>query len=550
MAFASIHIPGFLIQAVVRAEPALRKRAVALVEGVAPLWNVVAASQSALQAGIQLGMTKSQAEQFRSIEIRHRSSTQEKSAHAALMDLGWSVSPRVEDTAPDTIVLDLDGLGSLFGSAENIASELTHRASSLGLIANVTVASNIEAAILAARGFPGITVIPPDEESRRLGVLPVQTLSAPAEILDILERWGIRTCEALAALPLLELSERLGQEGVRLHALARGASLRSLTLAEPALSFEEEMALEDSVAELEPLAFLLGRLLDQLCARLHARSLAVHSIRTRFDLDTSSKDDFERVNGNSRRTRGSAREKSAASAESKIYEKVLTLPVPVRDSKMLLKLLRLQLQSDPPRSPILKVALTADPAPPRAIQGGLFLPSSPDPEKLELTIARLASVVGDANIGSPEVVDTHRPGEFRMSRFSPLPVDSKGLGNRTKTTARSRAGKPAATFRIFRPPLLARVELREGRPVRVFFRGMNSDVVTASGPWRSSGDWWREDAWQHDEWDLEIQLRSSSSSAPSEPICNPHSRQEQKQAVYRVYYDSMRQSWFVRGVYD
>jgi len=553
MAFASIHIPGFLIQAVARAEPALRKRAVALVDGVAPLWSVVAANQSALQSGIHLGMTKSQAEQFHSIEIRHRSSAQEKSAHAALMDLGWSVSPRVEDTAPDTIVLDLDGLNSLFGSAENIASELTHRASGLGLIANVAVASNIEAAILAARGFPGITRISPGDESRRLGPLPVQALSAPPEILDTLERWGIRTCEALAALPLLDLSERLGQEGVRLHALACGTSLRSLTLAEPALFFEEELALEDSVAELEPLAFLLGRLLDQLCARLQARSLAVHSIRTRFDLDTTSKDDFQAVNGNSRRTRGSVRGKSMAPAESKIYEKILTLPVPMRDSKMLLKLLRLQLQSDPPRSPILKVALAADPAPPRATQGGLFLPRSPDPENLELTIARLASVVGDANIGSPEIVDTHRPGEFRMSRFSPLPVDSKGRGNRPKNAARSRAGKPAATFRIFRPPLPARVDLREGRPVRVFFRGMNSDVVTASGPWRSSGDWWREDGWQHDEWDLEIQLRSFSSSTPDESIFNSSSRPEQKQqkqAVYRFYYDSLRQSWFVRGVYD
>lgn len=553
MAFASIHIPGFLIQAVARPDAALRKRAVALVDGVAPLWNVVAANPSALQAGIHLGMTKSQAEQFHSIEIRHRSPAQEKSAHAALMDLGWSVSPRVEDTAPDTIVLDLGGLNSLFGSVESIANELAHRASSLALIANVAVASNIEAAILSARGFPGITVISPGDESRRLAPLPVQALSASSEILDTFERWGIRTCEALAALPLLDLSERLGQEGVRLHALARGASLRSLTLAEPALSFEEELALEDSVAELEPLAFLLGRLLDQLCARLQARSLAVHCIRTRFDLDLTSKDDFQPVNGNSRRARGSARGKSAAPQESKIYEKVLTLPVPVRDSKMLLKLLRLQLQSDPPRSPVLKVALAADPAPPRATQGGLFLPSFPDPEKLELTIARLAGVVGDANIGSPEIVDTHRPGEFRMSRFSPLSVDSKDRKNRPQTAAPSRAGKPAATFRIFRPPLPARVDLREGRPVRVFFRGMHGDVVTASGPWRSSGDWWREDGWQHDEWDLEIQLRSFSSSTPGGSIFNPGSQPEQKQqklAVYRFYYESLRQSWFVRGVYD
>ena len=42
------------------------------------------------------------------------------------------------------------------------------------------------------------------------------------------------------------------------------------------------MELEHGVEELEPLAFLLGRLLDQLCARLAARSLAASAIRLRF----------------------------------------------------------------------------------------------------------------------------------------------------------------------------------------------------------------------------------------------------------------------------
>jgi len=77
MAFASIHVPNFLVQAAVRAEPRLRARAVALVDGTPPIWNVVAANEAALQAGIELGMAKSQAAQFRNVEIRHRSRLQE-----------------------------------------------------------------------------------------------------------------------------------------------------------------------------------------------------------------------------------------------------------------------------------------------------------------------------------------------------------------------------------------------------------------------------------------------------------------------------------------
>ena len=217
-----------------------------------------------------------------------RSCIEEQSTHAALLDLGWSVSPRVEDTAADAIVVDLAGLACLFGSGEAIANLLAKRASDLGLIVQIAVSGNLEVALHAARGFPGITVIPPGEEAQWLGALPIQVFSPPAEMIETLERWGVRTCEALAKLPLLELSERLGQQGVQLHQWARGASARSMILAEPKRCFEEEMALEYAVEELEPLAFLLGRLLDQLCARLTARSLGACVIRLRFGLDASS----------------------------------------------------------------------------------------------------------------------------------------------------------------------------------------------------------------------------------------------------------------------
>jgi protein ImuB len=543
MARAAIHIPGFLVQAVVRAEPALRGAAIALVDGTPPLWNVVAANPAAARTGIELGIARTLAEQFETVQIRPRSRTQEKAAHAALLDLGWSVSPRVEDTAPDTIAIDLAGLSSLFGSEEAIAHQLAQRASELGLIAQVAVASNLEAAIHAARGFPGITLIPQGEEAQFLGCLPIGVLGASAETLETLERWGVRTCEALAALPVLQLSERLGQEGVRLLEWARGAGVLSMVLAEPGMCFEEEMELDDSVEELEPLAFLLGRLLDQLCARLQARSLAICAIHLRLDLDPAGKKDLQVRNDSSRRKN-----------KSNMYKKVLTLPVPMRDSKMLLNLLRLQLQGDPPSAPILKIFMAAEPARPRAVQTGLFLPASPDVEKLELTIARLVNLVGDSNIGSPQLVDTHRPGEFRMDRFIPSREGPKLSRHKNAVrsvemkcsdfTANSKTARPAIGFRMFRPPLPANVQLQEGRPQRVSFRGTRGEVVAASGPWRTSGDWWREDAWHQDEWDLEIRFQIPSSRLGRNLASCP------QQGLYRFYYDSISQGWFVRGIYD
>ena len=536
MAFASIYVPDFLVQAVVRAEPSLLNCPLALISGLPPLWSVVAASPSAFEAGIQLGMTKSQAAQF-GVQSCHRSESAERAAHAALLDAAWSISPRVEDTAPDTLVLDLQGLGSLFGSDEKIARDLANRTSRINLIPRIAVASNIETAIHAARGFPGITLIPKGEERARLSSLPVKTLAANPEVLEVLERWGVNALQDLAALPVLQLSERLGQEGVRLHELARGERQRALVLAQPSAHFAEEMELDDSVEELEPLSFLLGRLLDQLCVRLETRALAVQAVHVRFDLEPSFEKDFQR--------QGDTRTEPPA----KHYAKTLGLPVPMRNPKTLLKLLRLQLQNDPPKAPIQKITVSADAAAPRVAQNGLFVPGAPDPEKLELTIARLAKLVGESNIGSPELLDTHRFDNFRMTRFVVPEQRTKGkravvAASLSRHPVLEETAKPATGFRVLRPAVPVRVELREEQPARVWLRGARGIVVAASGPWRTSGDWWQEDPWHQDEWDLEVAFASARNQNASRKDPLP------EYGVLRIFYDALRQAWFLRGIYD
>ena len=193
------------------------------------------------------------------------------------------------------------------------------------------------------------------------------------------------------------------------------------------------MELDEAVEDLEPLSFLLGRLLDELCARLAARSLSASAIHLRFDLGDLF--EYEAVPGVVAPHVGKTTEK--------IYCKTLTLPVAMRDSKLLLKLMRLQLQSNPPPGSIVKIALAADPARQRFAQSGLFVPSSPDPEKLELVLARIAKLVGEPNVGSAEVVDTHRPGAFRMIRFA---SSAKTIARRARCARRT----PSSSRRLNR----------------------------------------------------------------------------------------------------
>src|SRR5688572_3884312 len=131
---------------------------------------------------------------------------------AALLDCANNFSPRVENTAPGTLVFDLEGLERLFGSYSRIAEQISEQVRTRGIQANIAVASNPDAAICAARGFAGISVLNRGTEAKRFASLPLDVLSLSPELLETLERWGVRTCGAFAKLPIVQVSERLGQE--------------------------------------------------------------------------------------------------------------------------------------------------------------------------------------------------------------------------------------------------------------------------------------------------------------------------------------------------
>src|SRR6202011_3680904 len=115
------------------------------------------------------------------------------------------------------------------------------------------------------------------------------------------------------------------------------------------------------------------------------------------------------------------------------------------DAKIFLKLLQLDLKAHPPGAPILKIYLSAEPARPRAAQGGLFLPPSPEPEKLELTLARIAGIVGENQVGSLELLDTHRPEGFRMRRFVAEAEQKKSATGCQKHDADQKLNSPSLT---------------------------------------------------------------------------------------------------------
>jgi protein ImuB len=553
MPFACIFVPDFPVEALLRAEPELRSQSLAVLEGKAPLQKVFAVNENARRAGVSPGMSKLQIEACADVMLRGRSLPQEAAAHAALLDCAQSFSPRVEAAGCDTIVLDVAGLQPLFGPLPKIARALARRASALGLKTNVAVAGNPDTAVLAARGFSGVTVIAEGKEAEQLGSLPVEVLfgnmdADATQLLETFNRWGIRKLRELAALPDVALSERLGQAGIDFQKLARGAICRTLVPFEPPLVFEEMIELEYPLVLLEPLAFLLGRLLERLCARLEAHALATQELRLELGLQNGWQTEDLSTNNNG----GTGFLARPAREQSRFFQRTLRLPVPLLDSRTFLKLLQLDLKAHPPGAPIIKIRLAAEPARPRAAQNGLFLPPTPEPEKLELTLARIAGIVGEDKVGSLELLDTHRPEGFCMRRFAPESFspqrhpsatlragsDAEGINNKRSTDysvpQRLCTGDLVTALRIFRPPINVVVTMQDSRLAHITCpknKEMQGEILWTAGPWRSSGDWWEHEGWARDEWDIAVQGETGI-------------------ALYRLVRDRLEGRWILEGTYD
>jgi protein ImuB len=179
------------------------------------------------------------------------------------------------------------------------------------------------------------------------------------------------------------------------------------------------------------------------------------------------------------------------------------------------------LERHSPGAAVIGFRLRVEPVEPQRVQGGIFLPATPLPDKLQITLARIAGMVGDENVGSPVLLNTHRPDAFEMA---PLNVAAMGkpLDDPTPPEVLRLA------IRLFRPALEARVRLVEFAPQDVMAPGVKGKVLRWAGPWKTSGEWWASTAWSREEWDVALD----------------------DGALYRIYQESRSRTWFVHGVYD
>jgi protein ImuB len=455
-----------------------------------------------------------------------------------LLAIARDFSPRVMAAGEREVLLDVSGLGRLIGAPPAIAAALARALFEAGLEASVALAATQIAARLLATQAPNcpathvphlpVTLLQPLETlppamNHRDRARRYETRDAK-RLYEILARWGIATLGDLVALPAAELSSRLGRRGVALQRLARGLDPRPFVPDGETPRYIGRLELEWPLDTLEPLSFVFARLLEPLSAALERADRGAAAIR--LDLRLTDRATCTRL---------------------------LQLPAPIRDPRVLRTLLLLDLESHPPFGGASEVmidivSIELDPAPARITQFSLLERALPSPETLSTLTARLSALVGESRIGSAVLVDTHRPGGFAMKRFEPEGRGANGAKGAKGAGANGAegAGANGAVLRRQRVPPAIRVSVEHGRPVYLAAarRGMPQGAVTqAAGPWRTSGGWWAlppvvdlppeggshtNGPWSRDEWD--VALTSG--------------------AVCRIYQDRTTERWFLEGIYD
>lgn len=493
---ACVLVPHLAVQAIERADPELVGQPLVVCEGR----DVLDLSSAARKLGLRVGMTLVAARAAApEAAYRPRSPELVRSAESALADLGAAFSPRVELVAAG-VALDVSDLGQLFANDAEIANALCVAARKLGLAVRVGIAGDKTTARIAARAGIGddgepsdITIVAPGREAAFLAPLSIALLEPDPQVLATLRSWGVRTVGELEALPQGGVAVRLGAEGARLGRIARGQANTPLVARPEPTLFEEGIDLDWPCENVEPLLFVLRRLLENLTARLACRGLSASDLGLTLKLSPRGRD-----------------------------VRVVPVASPTRDIGVLLSLVRLALETSPPTNAVESIRVRTTPARARPAQLSFFEPAGPSPDKLAATLAKLCAFVGETRVGAPACVDSHLPDAFSVQPFAP----PKSPTTKADPSLRG-AGARQLALHALRPALDAEARLDSGRLRYLSGHGVAGQVLTAAGPFRVREGWWHT-AILRDYYDVELS----------------------DGAIYRVFHDLQDDSWHIDGCYE
>jgi hypothetical protein len=311
----------------------------------------------------------------------------------AALDTLDELSPRVESPAPGYVLVDVTGLGPLFGDEPRVAARAATLVAALHPLAlRQGIGDNRWVATVAAcrARDGGLERVTAGDGRRWLAPLPIRLLPADEEVRARFTLFGLRAVGQLADLPRAAVAAQFGTAGERLHALARGDDPRPLAPRRRPESVSVELPFEPPVDGLEGVAFGLRRVCAELCESLARRHRAPG--RARLELR------FEAERG----------PRATRSTTAELYAEVV-LPQPALEPDWIARLLTARLEAalretsvdaddaDEPRIAAIRLAFDRL-SDPWARQLPAFEPQAARWEELRWSLERMRSRFGPGRL--------------------------------------------------------------------------------------------------------------------------------------------------------
>jgi protein ImuB len=369
----------------------------------------------------------------------------------------WAVrfSPAVAPDAPDGLLLDVTGVGHLWGDEDALLADLLGRLARDGITARGAVADTPGAAWALARWGDGAVIAPEGGAAATLRPLPVEALRLADDTAFSLRRLGLTTVEQLLDAPRAPLAKRFGKGLLLRLDQATGAAEEALVFRRPPKPWRDRLAFFEPVSAPEDLLRVTQDLCALACRRLERAGRGAR----RFELA------FHRVDA----TFVPVRVGTATAA---------------RDPVRLARLFAPKLDAVDPGFGVESVTLDAARVEPVAgRQTGLDDPGRETAQEgLAALVDRLTNRLGDAAVWRPAPVQSWVP-ERAVARAAPLTPPPPQTWDPDRP-------RPIRLFK--RPePIEATALLPDDPPVQFEWRGRVRRVRRAEGPERIAQEWWR-----------------------------------------------------------
>ena len=295
------------------------------------------------------------------------------------------------DPAFGLIEIQTDGLDRLWGSEPELVRRLV--AALAGVLPGAPrpgiAATRFTATVAAGHANPAEPrIVEPGGDARFLAPLPSSLLSPDLDVRARLARFGLRRIGAVADLPRSALVARFGAEGERLHARARGEELEPFRPRRAPERLALALPIEPSVAEVDPLRFVLRRLAATLADQVDARGMAAARARLRLTLDL-------------------AFAPAGTPAELAFEQR---FPEPTAEADAIERLLFARLERTPPPAAVERLELElAGVEPAVGQQLPLFVPQAARNARLGWQLARLALIFGEDRVRKVAITDPDAP---------------------------------------------------------------------------------------------------------------------------------------------